>query len=76
MEEGYVLIASMLCIVMVLLALHMVAASHSRPITLAFARLLRRAGRWCWAAGEGVEHGYRHTQRIKQRISLDLEAQP
>ena len=73
MEEGDVLIASLLCILLVLLALHMVASSHSRPITLTLAHLLRRAGRWCWAAGEGVEHGYRHTQRVRQQISLDLD---
>ena len=67
------LIASLLCIVLVLLALHMVAASHGRPITMTLARLLRRAGRWCWAAGEGLEHGYRHSQHVRKQIKLDLE---
>ena len=67
------LIGALLLTTLAILAMHLVSESHGRPLTLAFARLLRRAGRWCWAAGEGVEHGYRHTQLVRQQISLDLD---
>lgn len=43
---------------------------------IGLARLLRRIGRWFWAVGEGVEHGFHHTQKVKREINLDLEARP
>jgi 4-amino-4-deoxy-L-arabinose transferase-like glycosyltransferase len=45
-----------------------------RPVTLALARLLRRAGRWLWALGEAVEIGFFHGRQVRERISLDLDA--
>ena len=67
------LAASILCIIVVLYAIHIFSESQGTPIMLALARLLRRAGRWLWAAGEGLEHGYRHSQHVRKQISLDLE---
>jgi hypothetical protein len=43
---------------------------------IGLARLLRRIGRWFWAIGEGVEHGFHQTQKVKREINLDLEARP
>jgi len=47
-----------------------------RPLTLSAAVLLRRTGRWLWAAGEGLEHGFLHSRQVRRQIPLDLEAQP
>ncbi len=41
---------------------------------IGLARLLRRIGRWFWAAGEGLERGYQHGQSVKRRINLDMDA--
>ena len=66
-------IATLLVIALVLWFVYWVTYAERRSITLTVARLLRRAGRWLWAAGEGVEHGYLHGQQVRRRISLDLE---
>jgi hypothetical protein len=50
------------------------SAEKRRPLTLALARLLRRAGRWLWALGEAVEIGFFHGRQVRERISLDLDA--
>jgi hypothetical protein len=47
-----------------------------RPLTLSAAVLLRRMGRWLWAAGEGLECGFLHSRQVRRQIPLDLEAQP
>jgi hypothetical protein len=63
----------------VLVVLLVLAQPHRSSVRLGFwigmARLLRRIGRWFWAVGEGVEHGFHHTQKVKREINLDLEPQ-
>ena len=49
---------------------------YGQPVTLLFARLLRLIGRWFWAAGEGLEHGFRRNQEVKRQILLSLEDEP
>ena len=66
-------IATLLVIALVLWFVYWLTNPERHSLTLMAARLLRRAGRWCWAAGEGLEHGYLHGQEVKRRISLDLE---
>ncbi|HOL72301.1 MAG TPA: hypothetical protein PKW45_12720 [Bryobacteraceae bacterium] len=70
------LIATLLLIALALWLVHWVTNPERRSLTLTAARLLRRAGRWLWAAGEGLEHGFLHSQQVKRQISLDLEARP
>jgi hypothetical protein len=47
--------------------------AERRPLLVSVARMLRRAGRWLWAAGEGLEYGFRHSQQVRREISLELE---
>lgn len=68
------LIGTLLLIALALWFVHWFTDSQRRPLTLSAARLLRRAGRWLWAAGEGLEHGFLHSQRVRHQIRLDLEA--
>ena len=70
------LIATLLLIALALWLMHWLTNPERRSLTLTAARLLRRAGRWLWAAGEGLEHGFLHSQRVKRQISLDLEVRP
>jgi hypothetical protein len=70
------LIATLLLIALALWLVHWLTNPERRSLTLTAARLLRRAGRWLWAAGEGLEHGFLHGQQVKRQISLDLEARP
>ncbi len=70
------LIGTLLLIALALWFVQWVTTPERRSLTLAAARLLRRAGRWLWAAGEGLEHGFLHSQQVKRQISLDLEARP
>ncbi|MCZ2149639.1 MAG: hypothetical protein LC126_17915 [Bryobacterales bacterium] len=53
---------------------HWLTDPKRHPLTLSAARLLRRAGRWFWAAGEAVEIGYFHKRQVRDRIQLELEA--
>ena len=69
-------LATILVIAFSLWFVHWLTDSERRPFTLSAARLLRRAGRWLWAAGEGLEHGFLHSQRVRHEIRLDLEARP
>ncbi len=69
-------IGTLLLIALALWSVHWLTDSQRRPLTLSAARLLRRAGRWLWAAGEGLEHGFLHSQQVRSRIRLDLEARP
>jgi len=43
------------------------------PLTLRLARTLRRAGRWLWAAGEGIERGFYHARKVREEIGLEIE---
>jgi hypothetical protein len=70
------LIGTLLLIALALWLVHWVTDAERRSLTLSAARLLRRAGRWLWAAGEGLEHGFLHSQQVKRQISLELEARP
>ena len=70
------LIGTLVLIALALWFVHWLMTPERRPLTLTAARLLRRAGRWLWAAGEGLEHGFLHSQRVRQQIPLDLEARP
>jgi hypothetical protein len=70
------LIATLLLIALALWLVHWMTDAERRSLTLSAARLLRRAGRWLWAAGEGLEHGFLHSQQVRRQISLDLEARP
>ncbi len=70
------LIGTLLLIALALWFVHWVTDAERRSLTLLAARLLRRAGRWLWAAGEGLEHGFLHSQQVRRKISLDLEARP
>ena len=70
------LIGTLLLIALALWFVHWVTSPERHCLTLTAARLLRRAGRWLWAAGEGLEHGFLHCQQVKRQISLDLEARP
>ena len=70
------LIATLLFIALVLWFVYWLTNPERRSLTLMAARLLRRAGRWLWAAGEGLEHGFLHSQQVRRQISLDLEARP
>jgi hypothetical protein len=45
-----------------------------RPFTVAIARLLRRAARRLWIWGEALEIGFFHGRKVRDRISLDLDA--
>jgi hypothetical protein len=49
------------------------AKGTRRPVTVALARALRRAGRWLWALGEAVEIAFFHGRQVRDRISLDLD---
>ncbi len=69
-------IGTLLLIALALWFVHWLTDSQRRPLALSAARLLRRAGRWLWAAGEGLEHGFLHSQQVRSRIRLDLEARP
>jgi len=62
-----VLVAACICLA------HWSYTHPHQPLMLALARLLRRVGRWFWAAGEGLEHGFLHSQQVKRQIRLDLE---
>lgn len=70
------LIAStvVLLVVMLVLSQHCQKASQA-PLALSVARGLRRWARALWCLSEGIEVGFHHGRRTKQRISLDLEAQ-
>ncbi len=68
------LIGALLLIAFTLWFVHWVTNPERRSLTLMAARLLRRAGRWLWAAGEGLEYGFLHSQRVRQQIFLDLDA--
>ena len=70
------LIATLLLIALALWLVHWLTSPERLSLTLMAARLLRRAGRWLWAAGEGLEHGFLHSQQVKRQIPLDLEARP
>lgn len=70
------LIGTLVLIALALWFVHWLTTPERRPLTLTAARLLRRAGRWLWAVGEGLEHGLLHSQRVRQQIPLDLEARP
>lgn len=70
------LIGTLVFIALALWFVHWLTDSERRPFTLSAARLLRRAGRWLWAAGEGLEQGFLHSQRVRDQIRLDLEARP
>jgi len=70
------LIGTLVIIALALWFVHWLTNPDRRPVTLSAARLLRRAGRWLWAAGEGLEHGFLHCQRVRHEIRLDLEARP
>jgi hypothetical protein len=70
------LIGTLVLIALALWFVHWLTTPERRSLTLTAARLLRRAGRWLWAAGEGLEHGFLHSQRVRQQIPLDLEARP
>jgi len=70
------LIGTLLLIAIALWFVHWLTTPERRSLTLTVARLLRRAGRWFWAAGEGLEHGFLHSQRVCEQISIDLEVQP
>jgi hypothetical protein len=67
-------IGTLLLIALALWFVHWVTNSQRSPLTISAARLLRRAGRWLWAAGEGLEHGFLRSQQVRNRIRLDLEA--
>lgn len=67
-------IGTLLLIALALWFVHWMTNPQRHCLTLSAARLLRRAGRWLWAAGEGLEHGFLHSQRVRQQIPLDLEA--
>jgi hypothetical protein len=69
-------IGPLLLIALALWFAHWLTNPERRPVALSAARLLRRAGRWFWAAGEGLEHGFLHSQRVRHQIRLDLEVQP
>jgi len=69
-------IGTLLLIALALWFVHWLTDSQRRPLTLSAARLLRRAGRWLWAAGEGLEQGFLHSRQVRSRIRLDLEARP
>lgn len=68
------LIGTLLLIALALWFVHWVTNPERRSLTLTAARLLRRAGRWLWAVGEGLEHGFLHSRRVRNQIRLDLEA--
>jgi len=70
------LIGILLLIAIALWFVHWLTTPERSSLTLTVARLLRRAGRWFWAAGEGIEHGFLHGQRVREQISIDLEVQP
>ena len=67
-------IGTLLLVALALWFVHWLTTPERRPFTLTAARLLRRAGRWLWAAGEGLEHGFLHSQQVRNQIRLDLEA--
>lgn len=66
-------LATILFIALSLWFVHWLTDSKRRPLALSAARLLRRAGRWFWAAGEAVEVGYFHKRQVEDRIQLELE---
>jgi hypothetical protein len=66
-------LATILVIALSLWFVHWLTDSERRPLTLFAARLLRRAGRWLWAVGLGLEHGFLLSQQVKRQISLDLD---
>jgi hypothetical protein len=70
------LIGTLFLIGLALWFVHWLTTPERRSLTLTAARLFRRAGRWLWAVGEGLEHGFLHSQRVRHQIPLDLEAQP
>ncbi len=70
------LIGTLVLIALALWFVHWLTSPQRRSLTLTAARLLRRAGRWLWAAGEGLDHGFLHSQRVRHEIRLDLEARP
>jgi len=67
-------IGTLLLIALALWFVHWMTNPQRHCLTLSAARLLRRAGRWLWAAGEGLEHGFLRSQQVRNRIRLDLEA--
>ena len=73
MNNYAVLALSAAIFILLLWLTHNPAQGKRRPVTLVLARLLRRVGRWLWALGEAVEVGFFHGQRVRDRISLDLD---
>ena len=70
------LIGTLVLITLALWFVHWLTTPERRSLILTAACLLRRAGRWLWAAGEGLEHGFLHSQRVRHQIRLDLEVRP
>ena len=70
------LIAWTVALLVVMLALaHRWQHPKRTPLTLSLARGLRRWARALWCLSEGIEVGFHHGRRTKQKISLELEAQ-
>ncbi len=70
------LIAWTVALVVVIIALtQRWQSQEGTPLTLSLARRLRRWARALWCLSEGMEVGFHHGRRTKQKISLDLEAQ-
>ncbi len=73
--SNYAILALSVAVFILLLWLTQKPSSNKRlPMTLALARLLRRAGRWLWAAGEAVEVGFFHARQVRNRFCLDLNS--
>jgi hypothetical protein len=73
MNDYAVLALSAAVLILLLWLTQRPAQGKRRPVTLALARLLRRAGRWLWALGEAVEIGFFRGRQVRDRISIDLD---
>ena len=69
-----ILVASIFVLVVLVILAERCSDGSGFGVWIGMARLLRRIGRWFWAAGEGLERGYQHGQSVKRRINLDMDA--
>jgi hypothetical protein len=69
---SHILWALALLVAMLVVA-HRWQRQERTPITLRLARGLRRWARALWCLSEGVEVGFHHGRRVKDKTSLELE---
>jgi hypothetical protein len=74
MDNHLVLIVTAAVLILLLWLTQRPWSGKRLPVTLALARLLRRAGRWLWAAGEALEIGFFHARQVRNRFCLDLDS--